>query len=761
MAGPDSRLKVYLRVKPIEQDQRTIIDIVDDETLYFDPIDAENEPTGEYYYRGKKHHSIGARRNKHTRYSFDKVFSQNCTNYHIYETVTKPMVDATINGLNCCVFAYGATGSGKTFTMLGNRMNPGVIYYTSKNLFGKLITISETDPLPADLKICYFEIYNEKVRDLLETPPETYITCGNKRLRTTPERCRARLMVGRDAHNLPVCDGSAAGGTLIIPDLTYHKPLNAEQLIELIDAGNKRRSQHPTDANAESSRSHAIFQIVLTRRVRKCSNNNNYDSPSAEYELQSSKLSLIDLAGSERASAAYRNDRSKNRQTEGGNINKSLLALGNCINALSDAKRGPKHIPYRDSKLTRLLRDSLGGKCRTAMIANVCQQESHFNDTQNTLMYASRAKCIKLRPGRNFTEIAVQPRDYTAVIDKQNKQISGLQSENDNLKAKMMEMEDELRQMHDRAIEPKAPPRTMLRRTFTLESSGPYFEHSKFKSKLDDLYEERRNIRLEILRYESKFRMNELKLAFKRLDDARSKAIHGDLQRPSDNNTTQLFANALSQENIFNPDHGLALKSQLGFFEQERKTLLDKININDAYIRDVISSMTAEYEMEGYGTPEKFEALIEPYIGEKERLLEVEEKKHCEQHAFDIAQTGFNRLIATEGLLVEAAGVVRYTHAITKGRCLSEQLEAKLMQLFKKLEGKKSVVWKDDKYAMENDTDNTPLTQLLSVHDNFSLNFLTPFKNNNSLLSRRLSKNLVSLTNYTPEQSNVTFDVSE
>lgn len=763
-----SRLAVYVRVKPTI-DERPIIDIVDDKTLIFDPRDAEDEPTDKYYYHGHEYKKIGAKKKKNSSYTFDKVFDPNATNYHIYETVTKPMIDATINGLNCSVFAYGATGSGKTHTMLGSLRNqcPGVIYYTSKDLFGKLTTISEIDPLPAQLRICYFEIYNEKIRDLLvpfagdDQEPRNYINCGNKRLRTTPERCRARQQLfPHDEFNLPVRE--TPGGGLTIPDLTYHTPTNAEELIALLAAGNRKRAQQPTGANADSSRSHAIFQILLTRRTRII----NGDNSGAEYELQTSKMSLIDLAGSERASEANKHDRSKKLLREGGNINKSLLALGNCINALADPRSTHRHIPYRNSKLTRLLRDSLGGKCRTAMIATVCQNHNHYDDTQNTLAYASRAKCIKLRPGRNFTDVAVQPKNYGMIIENQNKQIGMLQNHNDQLKIELEELKNRYNTMQAQqqraAVESQNRYNPHL--TFTNSSSSldksTFLSDSRFRHELESLYEERAEIKLEILRYESKFRMNELRLSFKRLDEARQQVIHGEVPRMN-GNTTLLIAQGITNT-LGNSEQSQALKAQLDFFEQERRNLLEKMKLNEMRIRDVISSMTTEFELKGYGPATDFDQIIEPFIMEKERTQELDEKKFGEQHAYDLAQCGYNRMMATENLLLEAVNVIRYTHAITRGRGgFSDSLESKLNQLYKKLEGKKSVIWKDDKYAMENNNDDVPLTKLSSVHDHFSLNFLTPFRNNNTVHSRRLSKNLVSLNNYTPEQSNITFDASQ
>lgn len=753
----NNRLMVYVRVRPVN-DGRSIVDIVDDTSLIFDPMDTENEPTDEYYYHGKKYKSIGTKKKKNVAYSFDRVFDSFATNYSLYETITRPMVEATLNGLNCSVFAYGATGSGKTYTMLGTPSCPGVIYYTSKDLFGKLAAASQTDPLPAELKICYFEIYNEKIRDLLVSEQTNYINCGNKRLRTTPERCRARQhIVTRDNCNLPVCD-NASDGSLVIPDLTYHVPTNAEELLDLLETGNTNRSQHPTDANADSSRSHAIFQIVLTRRTRSASNNGN---TSSEYELQTSKMSLIDLAGSERATVAYRagNDRSKNLQREGGNINKSLLALGNCINALADPRQNQKYIPYRNSKLTRLLRDSLGGKCRTAMIATLCQQPSHYDDTQNTLIYASRAKCIKLRPGRNFTDIAIQPKNYNIIIDNQNQHIAKLQSENDKLKMELDELKNQL------AIQQ----RVQMSRTFSssinstnssCNNNNPvdksqYLETSYHRRQLDQLYDERYKIRMELLQYESKFRMNELKQVFKKLDDSRNQIINGELPKMNGNITMLLETKSITAS----LSNYAQLRAQLEFYDQERSSLVDKAKMNEIHIRDTLASMTSEFEVRGYGSSDEFDQLIEPYLREKETGQELEEKVFSEQHAYDVAQDGMNKLMTTENLLVEAAYVIRYIQAIIKGRGLSDLVEAKLAQMLKKLEGKKNVVWKDDKYESENNT-NEPMAQLLSVHDNFSLNFLTPFKNNNTLHSRRLSKNLVSLSNYTPEQSNTTFDAS-
>ena len=176
-----------------------------------------------------------------------------------------------------------------------------------------------------------------------------------------------------------------------------------EEILDLLMYGNKYRTQEATGANETSSRSHAVLQIVVEHKDR--------DS-GIEAEIRIGKLSLIDLAGSERASKT--NNRGI-RMIEGANINRSLLALGNCINALHEnvAKGQTNYIPFRDSKLTRLLKDSLGGNCRTVMIANISPSSSCYEDTHNTLKYANRAKNIKTKVQRNVLNVEYHVSKYT------------------------------------------------------------------------------------------------------------------------------------------------------------------------------------------------------------------------------------------------------------------------------------------------------------------------------------------------------------
>lgn len=225
-----------------------------------------------------------------------------------------------------------------------------------------------------DIGISYLEVYNEQVMNLLT--------------KSGPLKLRE----------------DASG--VIVGGLVLKQIFNANELINLLILGNKNRTQHPTDANEESSRSHAIFQVHIRMTDKKTS------------VRKTVKLSMIDLAGSERAQSTKCKGL---RFKEGANINKSLLALGNCINKLAD---GSKHIPYRDSNLTRILKDSLGGNCQTLMIANVSPSSLTYEDTYNTLKYASRAKTIRTTLRQNVITTNM-PKEF--LLKKCNAQVSEIE----------------------------------------------------------------------------------------------------------------------------------------------------------------------------------------------------------------------------------------------------------------------------------------------------------------------------------------------
>lgn len=361
---------------------RKIVSVVDDKMLIFDPPDTNPLSTMQRnaFPNGKTRPRI-----RDYRFVFDRLFDENARQADVYENTTKPLLDSILDGYNATVFAYGATGCGKTHTILGNPQDPGVIFLTMKELYQRIDSLSDTRLF--DVSISFLEIYNETIRDLLN--PET------------PFR---KLILREDSNK-----------RITVSNLLCRQPATVEEVMDLIVVGNQNRTSSPTEANAASSRSHAVLQINVILRHRTASLNEEHTFAT---------LSIIDLAGSERAAATKNRGA---RLTEGANINKSLLALGNCINALCDLRR-KNHVPYRDLKLTRLLKFSLGGNCKTVMIVCISPLSQHYDETLNTLKYADRAKEIKTKLIRNRHNLDRHVGSYLKMITEQKQEIEELRA---------------------------------------------------------------------------------------------------------------------------------------------------------------------------------------------------------------------------------------------------------------------------------------------------------------------------------------------
>ncbi|RYC54733.1 hypothetical protein CHU98_g11475 [Xylaria longipes] len=322
-------------------------------------------------------------------FGFDRVFDDNTTQTEVYEATTKGLLDSILDGYNATVFAYGATGCGKTHTITGTTQMPGIIFLTMQELFERINDCS--DEKHTEVSLSYLEIYNETIRDLL-----------------VPGGSKQGLMLREDSNQAVTVQG-----------LSSHHPKNVQEVMDMIVLGNEYRTVSPTDANATSSRSHAVLQINVAMKDRNAAVNEPHTMAT---------LSIIDLAGSERASATKNRGE---RLIEGANINKSLLALGGCINALCDPRK-KAHVPYRNSKLTRLLKFSLGGNCKTVMIVCVSPSSIHFDETQNTLRYANRAKNIQTKVTRNVFNVNRHVKDFLVKIDEQMTLINELKAQQKN-----------------------------------------------------------------------------------------------------------------------------------------------------------------------------------------------------------------------------------------------------------------------------------------------------------------------------------------
>ncbi|XP_058540812.1 kinesin-like protein KIF16B isoform X1 [Neofelis nebulosa] len=303
-------------------------------------------------------------------YSADTKSPDYVSQEMVFNTLGTDVVKSAFEGYNACVFAYGQTGSGKSYTMMGNSGDSGLIPRICEGLFSQINETTRWDEASFRTEVSYLEIYNERVRDLLRRKSSKTF---NLRVREHPK------------------EGP------YVEDLSKHLVQNYGDVEELMDAGNINRTTAATGMNDVSSRSHAIFTIKFTQA--------KFDS---EMPCETvSKIHLVDLAGSERADAT---GATGVRLKEGGNINKSLVTLGNVISALADlsqdaanplVKKKQVFVPYRDSVLTWLLKDSLGGNSKTIMIATISPADVNYGETLSTLRYANRAKNIINKPTIN------------------------------------------------------------------------------------------------------------------------------------------------------------------------------------------------------------------------------------------------------------------------------------------------------------------------------------------------------------------------
>uniref|UniRef100_A0A8C1ZQA6 Kinesin-like protein n=1 Tax=Cyprinus carpio TaxID=7962 RepID=A0A8C1ZQA6_CYPCA len=295
-------------------------------------------------------------------YVFDHVFPTNTTQEQVYNTCAKQIVKDVLGGYNGTIFAYGQTSSGKTHTMEGKLHDPqqmGIIPRIAEDIFNHIFSMDEN--LEFHIKVSYFEIYMEKIRDLLDVT-------------------KTNLSVHEDKNRVPYVKGC-----------TERFVSSPEEVMDVIDEGKSNRHVAVTNMNEHSSRSHSIFLINIKQ-----------EHVETEQKL-CGKLYLVDLAGSEKVS---KTGAAGAVLDEAKNINKSLSSLGNVISALAEGTK--THVPYRDSKMTRILQDSLGGNCRTTMF--ICCSPSSYNDaeTKSTLMFGQRAKTIKNAASINLELTAEQ-----------------------------------------------------------------------------------------------------------------------------------------------------------------------------------------------------------------------------------------------------------------------------------------------------------------------------------------------------------------
>uniref|UniRef100_A0A670IQW2 Kinesin family member 13A n=1 Tax=Podarcis muralis TaxID=64176 RepID=A0A670IQW2_PODMU len=329
----------------------------------------------------------------------------------VFKCLGEGILEKAFQGYNACIFAYGQTGSGKSFSMMGNAEQLGLIPRLCCALFQR-ITSEENDSHTFKVEVSYMEIYNEKVRDLLD-----------------PKGSRQSLKVREHKVLGPYVDG-----------LSQLAVTSFEDIESLMSEGNKSRTVAATNMNEESSRSHAVFNIIVTQTL--------YDLQSGNSGEKVSKVSLVDLAGSERVS---KTGAAGERLKEGSNINKSLSTLGLVISSLADQAAGKgknKFVPYRDSVLTWLLKDNLGGNSQTAMIATISPAADNYEETLSTLRYADRAKRIVNHAIVNEDPNARVIRELREEVEKLKEQLSQAEAmKAPELKEKLEESEKLIKEL--------------------------------------------------------------------------------------------------------------------------------------------------------------------------------------------------------------------------------------------------------------------------------------------------------------------------
>ncbi|XP_035813553.2 kinesin-like protein KIF21A isoform X2 [Amphiprion ocellaris] len=365
-------------------------------------------------------------------FTYDYLFDMDSQQDAIYSTCTEKLIEGCFEGYNATVFAYGQTGSGKTYTMgTGFDVNivdeelgiiPRAVHHLFKGIEERRQAAQEQGRPVPEFKINaqFLELYNEEVLDLFDS--------------TRDMKQKSHIKIHEDA----------TGGIYTVGVTTRTVSSEAE-MMQCLKLGALSRTTASTQMNVQSSRSHAIFTIHLCQ-VRVCASDNQEDetdnrvsngnSEMDEYETLTAKFHFVDLAGSERLK---RTGATGDRAKEGISINCGLLALGNVISALGDRSKRSSHVPYRDSKLTRLLQDSLGGNSQTVMIACISPSDRDFMETLNTLKYANRARNIK-------NKVMVNQ-------DKASQQISALRTEIARLQMELMEYKTGKRMVGEDGIE--------------------------------------------------------------------------------------------------------------------------------------------------------------------------------------------------------------------------------------------------------------------------------------------------------------------
>ena len=672
-----SSITVAIRVRPLNQNELELsplegVKVVNNNSLIV---------TSDTSINSKKTNQI-----KEQQFFFDYVFDKNSSQQTIYEYTTKNLLSGVIEGFNATVFAYGATGSGKTYTMLGTSNEKGIMSRSIADLFKLLNNYKNKE---YKMEVSYIEIYNEIIRDLLAE--------GNV----------------IDIYEDP-------GKGVILQGVNEIEVENTENFYDLLFVGNKKRTTGSTNNNETSSRSHAVLRISL----------NNKDKNSNDMTI--GRFILVDLAGSEKTNSHLNNTNNNNnnnnsnnnntnniRQNEGSNINKSLLALGVCINALASKS---KFIPWRNSKLTRILKDSLGGNGRIVMISTISPSVYNLDETINTLVYSNRAKNIQTIIKKNVISSVTHDNQ----VNKYDEIISNLTSELQGLRQQLAE------KTHKKHLLPKkefSSPNILMSGASKLE---------KLSKEIDAHFNEEKRLIVDIL--ETKKNINNLISNLKEKEFSLYK-----LMNKSEINKSSSAKNILKQ-NYF--------KKNNNFSSVKEKEIKSQINkINNQIMNQKESVMNKENR---YNELVSRRSYLENAIGNFGSSMNL----NSNSKAYNINNQNFSALqylyqsyvleinnMENDYLRKESLNEIRSKDI--KIKKLVEQLKIRDEYIS---QGKNQLSKKNIKYYFEGEKDIKKLEEL-NIDKNFSLPFIIQQEN------RIITKNISSF-NLTKRPQNNTPNVN-
>ncbi|GFP80330.1 125 kDa kinesin-related protein [Phtheirospermum japonicum] len=577
---------------------------------------------------------------------FDKVFGPSSQQKDLYDQAICPIVFEVLEGYNCTIFAYGQTGTGKTYTMEGGARKKngefpseaGVIPRAVRQIFD----ILEAQSAEYSMKVTFLELYNEEITDLL-----------------APEECPKFV---DDKSKKPIALMEDGKGGVFVRGLEEEIVTTANEIYKILEKGSAKRRTAETLLNKQSSRSHSIFSITI--HIKEC-------TPEGEEMIKCGKLNLVDLAGSENIS---RSGAREGRAREAGEINKSLLTLGRTINALVEHSG---HVPYRDSKLTRLLRDSLGGKTKTCIIATISPSIHCLEETLSTLDYAHRAKNIKNKPEVNQKMMkSAVIKDLYFEIDRLKQEVYAAREKNGIYIPRDRYLQDE--------AEKKAMSEKIERMELDLDS------RDKQLAELQELYNSQQQLSVEL--------SDKLEKSEKKLQETEHALLDLEERHRQANATIKekeyLISNLLKSEKAL-VERALELRAELESTASDVTNLFSKIERKDK-IEDDNRVLIQKFQSQLTQQLEILHKTVASSTGQQElQLKEMEEDMHSfvstKTQATEELRSHLEKLKTLYGSGIEAlddiAGELDSNSQSTFGRLNSEVSKHSLAleELFKEI----------------------------------------------------------------------------